>query len=124
MKVDRGLRTRLQNAGQEFLAEHVEALDAAKQNVLLPQIKALDLEGVAALLRGEGLAPPPSDPWGTVPCLPAGSRGPRTEAAVRGRMELAGGKVAFAMIAGGQASRLRWDGPKGTFPIGPKTERL
>ncbi|MCK6458510.1 MAG: UTP--glucose-1-phosphate uridylyltransferase [Planctomycetes bacterium] len=123
MRVDRGLRARLAAAGQEFLAEHVEALEPAKQDVLLPQIEALDLEGIAALRRGEGLAPPPSDPWGTVPYLPASSRGPRTEAAVRGRMELAGGKVAFAMIAGGQASRLRWDGPKGTFPIGPRTQR-
>ncbi len=123
MRVDRGLRTRLLNAGQEFLAEHVEALEPAKQEVLLPQIEALDLEGIAALRRGEGLAVPSPEPWETMPCVAAGARGPRTEAAVRGRMELAGGKVAFVMIAGGQASRLRWDGPKGTFPIGPKTER-
>ncbi|HEX5136807.1 MAG TPA: UTP--glucose-1-phosphate uridylyltransferase [Planctomycetota bacterium] len=123
MKVDRGLRARLANAGQEFLAEHVEALEAGKQEVLLPQIEALDLEALAGLRRGEGLAAPPTDPWSTMPHLPDAERGPRTEAAVRGRMELAGGKVAFAMIAGGQASRLRWDGPKGTFPIGPRTER-
>jgi UDP-N-acetylglucosamine/UDP-N-acetylgalactosamine diphosphorylase len=123
MRVDRGLRTRLANAGQEFLAEHVEALETSKQDALLPQIEALDLEAIAALRRGEGVAPPPTDPWGAAPYLPAAERGPRTEAAVRGRMELAGGKVAFVMIAGGQASRLRWDGPKGTFPIGPRTER-
>jgi UDP-N-acetylglucosamine/UDP-N-acetylgalactosamine diphosphorylase len=124
MKVDRGLRTRLANAGQEFLAEHIEALAEGKpQDSLLQQVEALDLEGIAALRRGEGIAPAPTDPWQTVPYVPDSARGPRTEAAVRGRMELAGGKVAFVMIAGGQASRMRWDGPKGTFPIGPRTER-
>lgn len=123
MRVDRALRTRLQAAGQEFLAEHIEALETSKQDVLMPQVEALDLEGIAALRRGEGVAAPPTDPWATPPHVPPSARGPRTEAAVRGRMELAAGKVAFVMIAGGQASRLRWDGPKGAFPIGPRTER-
>ncbi|MFI5402542.1 MAG: hypothetical protein ACHQ1G_06360, partial [Planctomycetota bacterium] len=123
MRPDRGLRTRLANAGQEFLAEHLEALDAAKQEVLLPQIEALDLDALAALRRGDGLAPPPLGRWAPMPFLPAAARGPRTEAAVRGKLELRAGKVAFVLIAGGQASRLRWDGPKGTFPIGPVTER-
>jgi len=123
MRVDRSLRTRLANAGQEFLAEHIEGLETAKQDVLLMQIEALDLDSIAALRRGEGLAPPPLGRWETMPYLVAASRGPRTEAAVRGRLELSAGKVAFALIAGGQASRLRWDGPKGTFPIGPNTER-
>jgi UDP-N-acetylglucosamine/UDP-N-acetylgalactosamine diphosphorylase len=123
MRVDRGLRTRLANAGQEFLADHVEALDTARQEILLPQIEALDLEALAALRRGEGLAPPPLGRWETMPFLPVAARGPRTEAAVRGRLELRAGKVAFALIAGGQASRLRWDGPKGTYPIGPATDR-
>jgi len=123
MRVDRSLRTRLANAGQEFLAEHIETLDTAKQDVLLMQIEALDLDALAALRRGEGLAQPPTGRWETLPYLVAASRGPRTEAAVRGRLELSAGKVAFALIAGGQASRLRWDGPKGTYPIGPATER-
>ncbi len=123
MKIDRALRTRLANAGQEFLAEHLEALDPARQETLLPQIEALDLEMLAALRRGEVLAPPPSGRWAAMPFVPAAARSPRTEAAVRGRLELRAGKVAFMLVAGGQASRLGWDGPKGTFPIGPRTER-
>jgi UDP-N-acetylglucosamine/UDP-N-acetylgalactosamine diphosphorylase len=123
MKLDRGLRTRLANAGQEYLADHIEALAAAGQEVLLPQVEALDLEALAALRDGLGVAPPPLGLWEPMPFLPASARGPRTEAAVRGRLELRAGKVAFALIAGGQASRLGWDGPKGTFPIGPVTDR-
>ena len=121
--MDRGLRTRLATAGQEFLVDYVEGLEAGLQDVLLPQIEALDLEALAALRGGVGLAPPPGGRWETKPFLPASARGPRTEAAVRGRLELRAGKVAFVLIAGGQASRLRWDGPKGTYPIGPATDR-
>jgi len=123
MKTDRALRSRLANAGQEFLAEHLESLDPARAEALLPQIEALDLDMLAALRRDEGLAPPPSGRWAAMPFLPASARGPRTEAGVRGRIELRAGKVAFVLVAGGQASRLRWDGPKGTFPIGPATDR-
>ena len=36
-----------------------------------------------------------------------------------GRDWLARGKVAAFVVAGGQGSRLGYDGPKGTFPIGP-----
>jgi UDP-N-acetylglucosamine/UDP-N-acetylgalactosamine diphosphorylase len=123
MKPDRTLRTRLTQAGQEFLAEHLEKLEEGKQEELLEQLEELDLDGLAALRRGEGLAPPPDGRWETMPCVPASRRGGSTPAAVRGTLELKAGKVGFVLVAGGQASRLRWDGPKGTFPIGPATER-
>jgi len=123
MKLERGLRTQLANAGQEFLAEHLETLEPARQETLRKQIESVDLEAIAALRRGEGVAPPPTGNWETMPYVPAPWRGPRTRAAVRGELELKAGKVGFALIAGGQASRLRWDGPKGTFPIGPRSER-
>ena len=40
-----------------------------------------------------------------------------------GRDRLARGKVAAFVVAGGQGSRLGYDGPKGTFPIGPVSNR-
>jgi UDP-N-acetylglucosamine/UDP-N-acetylgalactosamine diphosphorylase len=123
MKLDRSLRAHLLGAGQESLAEHFETLDPARQEILLPQIQALDLDLVAALRTGAGVSPPPLGRWEPMDFIPAAARGPRTPAAVRGTLELKAGKVAFALVAGGQASRLRWDGPKGTFPIGPRTDR-
>ena len=40
-----------------------------------------------------------------------------------GKEFLSTGKVASLIVAGGQASRLRFDGPKGTFPISPIKNR-
>jgi UDP-N-acetylglucosamine/UDP-N-acetylgalactosamine diphosphorylase len=41
------------------------------------------------------------------------------EAFARGEQLLREGKVASFVVAGGQGSRLGWDGPKGTFPATP-----
>jgi UDP-N-acetylglucosamine/UDP-N-acetylgalactosamine diphosphorylase len=123
MKLERKLRTRLEKAGQEFLAEHFETLDATRQETLREQLEELDFELVASLRAGEGLADPPEGTIAPLPYVPVTDRGARTAAAERGRAELRDGKVAFVLLAGGQASRLQWDGPKGTFPIGPATER-
>lgn len=40
-------------------------------------------------------------------------------AAEQGEAMLAAGEVAVVVVAGGQGTRLGFDGPKGTFPIGP-----
>ena len=50
-----------------------------------------------------------------------GDRAVRSDALSQGQALLAEGKVACLTVAGGQGSRLGWDGPKGTFPSGPIT---
>ena len=48
----------------------------------------------------------------------------RAEAArTRGADHLAAGRVGFMIVAGGQGSRLGYDGPKGCYTVGPVTER-
>ena len=44
------------------------------------------------------------------------------KAAAAGAKELAAGRVAVLLVAGGQGSRLGYDGPKGAYPIGPVTD--
>jgi UDP-N-acetylglucosamine/UDP-N-acetylgalactosamine diphosphorylase len=46
------------------------------------------------------------------------------EARVVGERRLAEGRIGFLLVAGGQASRLGYEGPKGAFPIGPVSGRL
>lgn len=46
------------------------------------------------------------------------------EAEAVGRQALAAGQVGFLLVAGGQASRLGYEGPKGAFPIGPVSGRV
>jgi len=123
MRLDRTQRGRLAKAGQEFLVEHFEKLDAPAQDNLLRQLESLDLDLVTALRAGDGLAHPPQGVWEPLPAVEPEQRGRHTRAASLGAAELKAGRVAFALLAGGQASRLRWDGPKGTYPVGPATER-
>ena len=50
----------------------------------------------------------------------SGSEGRRQ----RGRDTVQAGKLGCLLLAGGQGTRLRFDGPKGLFPIGPNGETL
>jgi UDP-N-acetylglucosamine/UDP-N-acetylgalactosamine diphosphorylase len=122
MKLDHSLRARLAEAGQESLADHCEGLDPARRETLVAQLEGLDFDLVAELRAAEEESALDGDVE-PLPYVPFEERGRRTAAAERGARELAAGRVAFALLAGGQASRLRWDGPKGTYPVGPVTER-
>jgi UDP-N-acetylglucosamine/UDP-N-acetylgalactosamine diphosphorylase len=122
MKHDRSLRARLAKAGQEFLADHGEGLDPARRNALLTQLEGLDLD-LLADLHAAGEESALDGNLEPLPYIPFAERGRQTAAAARGVAELEAGRVAFALLAGGQASRLRWDGPKGTYPVGPVTDR-
>jgi UDP-N-acetylglucosamine/UDP-N-acetylgalactosamine diphosphorylase len=122
MKLDRSLRARLATAGQESLADHCERLDPARRDTLVAQLEELDLDVLAKLRAAQEGSALEADIQ-PLPYVPFRERGRKTAAAKRGAGELEAGRVAFALLAGGQASRLRWDGPKGTFPVGPVTER-
>jgi len=123
MNLDRTLRSRLTAAGQEFLSDWLDQLAPRKREHLLRQLDSIDLDLVAALGRGEGLARPPEGALEPLPYVPLADRGSDSEIAALGTKALQQGRIAFAMLAGGQASRLRYDGPKGAYPIGPVTDR-
>ncbi len=65
---------------------------------------------------GPGIAPPGPTPLPVVP--QARWRGSR-EAGALGEELIASGRTAFLTVAGGQGTRLGWEGPKGCFPVSP-----
>lgn len=123
------LRERLAEAGQDHLADALERLDGEGRARLAAQIEQIDLPGVGHLFRD--LTEHTSDtfadlqPPDVVP-LPRDEAGRDREQTAReaGEDLLRADRVAAVLVAGGQGTRLGFDGPKGAFPFAPITGRV
>ncbi len=125
------VRARLEAAGQGHLAEALERLDGPARARLEAEIAALDLDLVGRLVAGlfEGeagvtgeIAPPDPDALIALPRDAADEERDR-RAREAGEALLREGGVAAVLLAGGQGTRLGFDGPKGLFPFAPITGR-
>jgi len=118
---------RLKAHGQAHLLSFWAQLDSRQQSRLLSQLEKLDLPAIddwiaryiknpAAGNLGTDLAVAPS-----YPPVPDGPRQQRkySEAIDLGKKLISDGKVAAFIVAGGQGTRLGFDGPKGDFPVTP-----
>ena len=124
--------------GQEHILRFWSALGTAARKALLAQVATIDFKELArcrAMLPG-GVQPA----TGKMPVVPASAQ-PSTGVAptapkvaelkgkaqaaafAAGAKELAAGRVAVLLVAGGQGSRLGFEGPKGAYPIGPVTDK-
>ncbi len=121
------LRKRIEAAGQAHLLAHYDAADAAAQAKLEAQFSVIDWEALPGLIAGYVLKRPetaiPAD-LAPAPFFPFPARTPEqeklyAEATAKGVEVLRAGKVAALTVAGGQGTRLGFDGPKGTYPITP-----
>jgi UDP-N-acetylglucosamine/UDP-N-acetylgalactosamine diphosphorylase len=123
-----GLRRRFAEHGQEHVFRFWDALDPAGRERLARQAESIDLAALdrvradtARLLApgARALAPAP------IVRLPGRGGDESSWSAARqlGEEVLASGRVGVMVVAGGQGTRLGFDGPKGTFPIGPLTAR-
>ncbi len=132
MRSESELRSAAERAGQGHLFAFWDELDERRRTRLLSQVEALDFEQLAALdrLRSEQGSPsrssgtPDPEPVEFFPLQRTRAQEDLARAAEqRGRQLLAAGRVGFVLVAGGQASRLGFDGPKGAFPVGPVSRR-
>jgi UDP-N-acetylglucosamine/UDP-N-acetylgalactosamine diphosphorylase len=121
------LRGRLGAAGQEQVLRFADRLDPAGRERLGTQLAALDLSLIPKLadeyVRQKPHIALPKD----IKPVPIYPRQPRDDkqrqqyrdAEQRGRELLKAGKVGAFLVAGGQGTRLGYDGPKGEYPVTP-----
>jgi UDP-N-acetylglucosamine/UDP-N-acetylgalactosamine diphosphorylase len=109
--------------GQDHVLRWQDDLTEPERAELLDQIQALDLEHLRQLYaqRDRAFELPPPDQIQAAPVVRAS--GGDDEARRLGEAALRRGEVAVLVVAGGQASRLGVDFPKGMFPIGPATDK-
>jgi UDP-N-acetylglucosamine/UDP-N-acetylgalactosamine diphosphorylase len=126
------LEHRLTEAGQAHLVEALARLDGAERDRLREQVEALDLDLIGRLVGDlvEAGGPPELgrieslDPQDVIPIPRSEADRERArEAAAAGAEALREGRVATVLLAGGQGTRLGFDGPKGAFPFAPITGR-
>ena len=120
------LRAELAAHDQEHVLAFFEDLTSGEQRGLIEQIEAVDFQLLERLIdefvtnHTATAVPVDLQPATYYPSDPAGTYDPHTYDQ-RGETVLAEGKVAAFTVAGGQGTRLGWNGPKGTFPATPVT---
>ncbi|MBM3977356.1 MAG: UDPGP type 1 family protein [Planctomycetes bacterium] len=120
-------RERARRAGQEHVLRFWRELDEPARARLLAQVERLDYDEVSrlgGLMRARASERVP-DLQAPVVVDPRRSMEPGVleRARAAGRALLGQGRVGFVLVAGGQASRLGYDGPKGMFPVMPLSGR-
>ena len=126
----RVIEKRLEAHGQRHLLAFYDTLPPDRQAALLEQIAALDLSGLDRLIERYVRAPGGGDlragrAAADHPARPADAAGARRhkEAIRRGEELIAAGKAAAFVVAGGQGSRLGYEGPKGCLESTPVAKK-
>jgi len=117
-------------AGQGHVFRWWDEIGEGGRAKLLDQLRVVDLDQIASLgdaVKSGRLAQKPRGKPELPACIPL-PRTPdeeRKRAAARkaGEELLRAGKVAVLTVAGGQGTRLGFEAPKGTYPIGPVSGR-
>lgn len=128
------LKARLRAVNQDHVLKFHDELVPSQQSALREQVGALDLESLPSLVKGYVLEKPafvvphdvqPAPYYSLATPRPSssGSLLPWDPAAARsfGEALIRAGKVAAFVVAGGQGSRLGYEGPKGCYPAGAVT---
>ena len=116
----------LEKHAQEHLLRFYDELSGDEKAILIAQIEKLDFSDIPAWIekyvKGDAQVSIPSE-FEPAPSYsasaPAGQETEYAEAKEFGEKLISEGKVAAFVVAGGQGTRLGFDGPKGNFPISP-----
>ena len=125
----KGIREQLAALGQDHVLRRLAEIPRAAGDLLLEPLNGLNLSTLrAAAMAGGNAVSSPLDPALVRPPplveAPTNrSSSHHEEARLCGEELLSRGRVGILLVAGGMGTRLGWDQPKGTFPIGPVTSR-
>ncbi|MBL7140750.1 MAG: UDPGP type 1 family protein [Planctomycetes bacterium] len=124
------IRRRAADAGQDHVFRFWADLSGYGRRRLLEQLAEIDFRQLGRLIERHVRHPEPENlpadlqPAPFIP-LPTTDAQRRERCHMRGRGDrlIAAGKVAAFTVAGGQGTRLGYNGPKGAFRVGPVSER-
>lgn len=118
------LKSSFEAAGQGHVFAFWPELSGDQRRQLLGDLACIDVGRLPELRRIVRKADAgPASPTDLAPAAVIPRESADREIVERGRALLAAGKVAALTVAGGQGTRLGFDGPKGAFPISPVTNK-
>ena len=124
------IRRKLEACNQSHLLRHLDRLDQAQQARLLEQVATIDWDRLSGLISRYVLGRPSIDLPVKIeppPIEPAAATDPTAAeykaARKRGLELIAAGKVAAFVVAGGQGTRLGYEGLKGCLEATPVTRK-
>ena len=106
----------LKEHGQEHLLRFYDELSDAEKSSLTEQIKSVDWSLLSLKKEDTAAVHGKIEPLGAMTLSEIDKRHDEFEQA--GIEALKNGKIAAVLLAGGQGTRLGWDGPKGTYNVG------
>ena len=116
----------LKKHGQDHLLRFYDELNDNEKAILTDQIENLDFSDISdwieKYVKGDGQVTIPAKflPAPSYPAAPPSDQRPEyAQAKAFGEKLISEGKVAAFIVAGGQGTRLGFDGPKGNFSISP-----